>query len=131
MAAPAIEPISAWEDELGIPYNQVIKFQIMAAIIAANTTTKPCCNLNGSTISFVIVPATPVKVNAPIKFMTAANKIALLGVNARVETAVATALAVSWKPLIKSNINENITIAIVTIKIYDINKDSLSYFSWL
>ena len=43
----------------------------------------------------VIVPATPVKVNAPIKFMTAANKIALLGVNARVETAVATALAVS------------------------------------
>ena len=34
--------------------------------------------------------ATPVKVNAPIKFMTAANKIALLGVNARVETAVAT-----------------------------------------
>lgn len=76
-------------------------------------------------MSFVIVPATPVNAKAPIKFITAANKMAVLGVNALVDTAVATALAVSWKPLIKSNINENITIAIVTIKIYSISEDSL------
>ena len=58
----------------------------MIAKIAANTTTNPLCNLNGSTISFVIVPATPVNVKAPIKFIIAAKNIAVLGVNARVDT---------------------------------------------
>lgn len=57
-------------------------------------------------MSLVMVPATPVNVKAPIKFITAAIKIAVLGVNALVDTAVATALAVSWNPLIKSNISE-------------------------
>ncbi len=51
-------------------------------------------------MSLVMVPATPVNVKAPIKFITAAIKIAVLGVNALVDTAVATALAVSWNPLI-------------------------------
>jgi hypothetical protein len=60
-----------------------------------------------------MVPATPVNVKAPIKFITAAIKIAVLGVNALVDTAVATALAVSWNPLIKSNISEKITTAIL------------------
>ncbi|CAC6904012.1 Uncharacterised protein [Staphylococcus aureus] len=72
-------------------------------------------------MSLVMVPATPVNVKAPIKFITAAIKIAVLGVNALVDTAVATALAVSWNPLIKSNISEKITTAIVTMIIYDIN----------
>ncbi len=48
----------------------------------------------------------PVMLKAPIKFITAAIKVAVLGVNALVDTAVATALAVSWNPLIKSNISE-------------------------
>ena len=114
-AAPAIDPINACDEELGIPKYHVNKFQKIAAKIAANTTTKPFVNLNGSTISFVIVPATPVNVKAPIKFIIAAKKIARLGVNALVDTAVATAFAVSWKPLIKSNTNEKITIATVII----------------
>ena len=59
---------------------------MILAKIAANTTTNPLCNLNGSTISFVIVPATPVNVKAPIKFIIAAKNIAVLGVNARVDT---------------------------------------------
>src|SRR5699024_8135294 len=90
----------------------------------------PFSNLNGSTMSFVIVLATPVNVNAPIKFITDAKIIAVLGVKARVEIAVATALAVSWKPLIKSNINEKITIATVIIKIYYISYDSLAIFHY-
>ena len=72
-------------------------------------------------MSFVIVPATPVNVKAPIKFIIAAKNIAVLGVKARVDTAVAIALAVSWNPLIKSKIKENITIAIVIINTYSIN----------
>ena len=40
-------------------------------------------------MSLVMVPATPVNVKAPIKFITAAIKIAVLGVNALVDTAVA------------------------------------------
>ncbi|GAB2558864.1 hypothetical protein GCM10026983_27730 [Gracilibacillus alcaliphilus] len=58
-------------------------------------TVKPLSNSNGSVIPLVIVWATPVKVNAPIKFMMAANIIALLGVRALVDTDVAIAFAVS------------------------------------
>src|SRR5438876_688441 len=39
---------------------------------------------------------------APIRFATAATKTAARGESARVETEVATALAVSWNPLVKS-----------------------------
>ena len=41
--------------------------------------------------------------NAPRKFITAAISTAVRGLSARVETEVATALAVSWKPFVKSN----------------------------
>ncbi|MNW15079.1 hypothetical protein D3C71_2134780 [compost metagenome] len=46
--------------------------------------------------------ATPVNISAPTKFMTAARMIAVRGLSARVETEVAIAFAVSWKPLMKS-----------------------------
>ena len=69
--------------------------------------------MNGSTISFAIVWATPVAIKAPIKFITAANNMACLGLSAFVDTAVAIALAVSWKPLIKSKSNAHTTIATV------------------
>src|SRR4051812_20527430 len=101
MAAPAIEPIIACEELLGIPKYQVIKFHEIAAIRAAKITSEPFGSVKGSTMSFVMVFATPVKVSAPIKFMTAANIIACLGLRAFVETAVAIAFAVSWNPLIK------------------------------
>ena len=45
--------------------------------------------------------------------MEAAIKIAVRGFNARVDTEVAIALAVSWKPLIKSNTNAKTTTNIV------------------
>ena len=41
--------------------------------------------------------------NAPAKFRTADSRTAKRGDIARVETEVAIALAVSWKPLVKSN----------------------------
>ena len=50
-----------------------------------------------------MVFATPVEYIAPRKLRTAAIRIAFLGAIARVETEVAIAFAVSWKPLMKSN----------------------------
>jgi hypothetical protein len=50
-----------------------------------------------------IVVATAVVTNAPARFAIDAISTAIRGVSARVETDVATALAVSWKPLVKSN----------------------------
>ena len=49
-----------------------------------------------------IVAATASDRNAPAKFRTAASATASRGDSARVEIEVATALAVSWNPLVKS-----------------------------
>ena len=50
-----------------------------------------------------IVAATASDRKAPTKFSAAAIVTATRGGSARVEIDVATALAVSWKPLVKSN----------------------------
>ncbi len=54
------------------------------------------------TMSCPIVRATFVVTSAPAKFIAAASVTAARGERARVETEVATAFAVSWKPLVKS-----------------------------
>ena len=93
-----IPPISAWDDELGIPSYQVSKFHTMAPIRAAEMM--PLLISDGDiTISPPIVFATPVLTIAPKKLSAAVIMIAFLGSIARVETDVAIALAVSWKPL--------------------------------
>ncbi len=56
-----------------------------------------------STIDLPTVAATSRDRNAPTKFRIAANSTAIRGGTARVEIDVATTLAVSWKPLVKSN----------------------------
>src|SRR5512143_2680981 len=57
----------------------------------------------GSTIPFPMVVATCVETSAPTKFSPAAMRMAFRIERARVEMQVAMALAVSWKPLMKSN----------------------------
>ena len=49
------------------------------------------------------VAATFSEMNAPTKFSSDANATAGFGAIARVEIEVATTLAVSWKPFVKSN----------------------------
>src|ERR1700761_7129523 len=49
------------------------------------------------------VAATLSEMNAPTKLSTEASAIAVRGASARVEIEEATTLAVSWKPLVKSN----------------------------
>ena len=56
-----------------------------------------------STMPVATVAATFSEMNAPAKLSTAAIAIAVRGDIARVEIAEATTLAVSWKPLVKSN----------------------------
>ena len=55
-----------------------------------------------ATMSLPTVFATAVVTNAPARFAADAISTAIRGVSARVETDVATALAVSWNPLVKS-----------------------------
>lgn len=122
MAAPAIEPINVCDELDGIPKYQVTKFQVIAESKAAKITIEPISGAsavdkaNGSTMSDAIAFATPTNVIAPKKFIIAAIMTATRGGNARVETEVAIAFAVSWKPLIKSKANAHITTNTVIIK---------------
>ena len=54
-------------------------------------------------IPWPTVFATAVVAKAPARFATEATSTAARGESARVETEVATAFAVSWKPFVKSN----------------------------
>src|SRR5687768_1627885 len=106
--APTMPPISAWLEEEGIPKYHVMRFQVIAPIRAAITRTCAWENDNAlmallSIRPLVIVFATAWPVSAPTKLSTAAIMMAAPGLSTRVATTVATALAVSWKPLMKSN----------------------------
>ena len=91
-AAPTSPPINACEDEEGNPNRQVKRFHAIAPKSAASST----CRLTSPFSSpFPTVSATAVQANAPARFMTAAINTAVRGASARVETLVATALAVS------------------------------------
>ena len=99
-AAPTTPPIRACELEAGRPKYQVARFQAIAPISPANTISGVI--RLASTMPEAIVAATCSDRNAPTKFRVAASATARRGVIARVEIEVATALAVSWKPLVKS-----------------------------
>ena len=95
--APMRPPISAWLLELGRPSHQVMRFQVIAPISAAATTTWVV--VSSFTIPAPMVLATAVPAKAPMKLNAAAMSSAYWGRRARVATDVAIALAVSWKPL--------------------------------
>src|SRR6266508_4265205 len=101
--APTTPPISACEDEDGSPKNHVVRFQTIAPISPAKTIG--VVTSSGLTMPVAIVAATESERNAPTKFRIAASVTATRGGMARVEIAGATALAVSWKPLVKSNVS--------------------------
>ena len=99
-AAPMSPPMSACEELDGRPSHHVIRFQVIAPTSAARTVLSVARPV--SMIPFPTVDATAVVTNAPARLASAAIRTASRGVSARVETEVATALAVSWKPLVKS-----------------------------
>ena len=80
-----------------MPKYQVSRFQQIAPSRAAATTNWVIDA--GAAMSPPIVWATPLPTKAPIKLQAAANRTAVRPGRTLVETTVATALAVSWKPL--------------------------------
>ncbi|MDQ0699463.1 hypothetical protein QF048_005905 [Streptomyces sp. W4I9-2] len=100
-AAPIRPPNRAWEELEGRPTSQVRRFHRMAPTSAAKMTS--VLRPSSLTIPPEIVLATSTDRNAPIRLRTADIATAVLGFRAPVEMVVAIALAVSWKPFVKSN----------------------------
>ena len=99
-AAPISPPISACDELDGRPNHQVNRFQAIAPISAARIVFSVA-----SPVSMIPLPtvfATAVVTNAPARFAIAAIATAIRGESAFVDTDVATAFAVSWKPFVKS-----------------------------
>ena len=96
--APMRPPKSACEELDGMPKCQVTKFQTTAPTRAAMTTCRVTRSV--STIPSPTVLATLVETRAPRRLRPAAMSTAMRGDRARVDTEVAIALAVSWKPLV-------------------------------
>src|SRR3954452_17882536 len=99
--APTMPPMSACEELDGSPARQVTRFQTIAPIRPAKTTVSVISP--ASTMPPATVAATCSERNAPTKLRIEAPPTAMRGGRARVEIEVATTLAVSWKPLVKSN----------------------------
>src|SRR3954454_23049367 len=100
-AAPISPPISACDELDGRPSHHVAMFHAIAPTRPANTTVVVIAP--ASTIPEPTVAATLSEMKAPAKFSTADSATAKRGDMARVETEVAMAFAVSWKPFVKSN----------------------------
>src|SRR3954453_9995956 len=100
-AEPTTPPISACEDDDGSPKYHVSRFQKIAPMRPAKTIGSVI--MSALTMPLAIVAATASERNAPTKLSTEDSPTATRGDIARVEIDVATAFAVSWNPLVKSN----------------------------
>ncbi len=100
---PVSAPISACDDDDGMPNHHVMRFHTIAPMTAESTMTRPRWVLSDSVMSMMPLPmvwATSVPSMAPTRLNTAAMISAARGVSARVDTEVAMAFAASWKPLV-------------------------------
>jgi hypothetical protein len=94
IAAPAKPPISVWEEEEGIPYHQVSKFQKIAANKPENITGKVIKSLY-TVLLMELATAWSLKIQKATELNKAAHNTAWKGVNTLVETTVAIELAAS------------------------------------
>src|SRR3954454_7803663 len=107
--APMRPPKRACDELEGSPRYQVARFHRMAPTSPAKITTGLMSVSSTSPPEMVLATWTDRK--APVRFKHAATATAVLGRNAPVAIDVAMALAVSWKPLVKSKTNAVITTA--------------------
>jgi hypothetical protein len=115
--APISPPNSACDELEGRPRYQVSRFHRIAATSPAKITTGVMSV--SSTSPPEIVFATCTDRNAPARFRQPASATATLGRRAPVAIEVAMALAVSWKPLVKSKISA-VTTTTTTITVTSI-----------
>lgn len=121
MDAPAYPPIKAWDELLGNPRRQVIKFQAIAPIKPANITVGVTILM--SIMPLPIVEATVVpKTRKAMKLKKAAQRTARRGERTRVETIVEMELAASCIPLVKSNANAMKIIKMMNTRFKSIDK---------
>jgi hypothetical protein len=112
MAAPAYPPIKAWEELLGRPKYQVMRFQETAPRSPHRITVGVTEEI--SIIPLPMVAATVVpNTRKAIKLKNAAQTTASLGDKTRVETIVDMELAASCIPLVKSKANAMIIMIIM------------------
>ena len=90
----------------GMPSERVSRFQVMAAMTAANTTGSEIAVGSISPLPMVVATATP-KMNGAQNSATAVSAIARRGLTARDDIAVATMLEASFEPLVKSKIERD------------------------
>ena len=93
-AAPAKPPMRAWDELVGRPQYQVMRFQTMAPINAAKTTAWSTTLDSTTPLPTVVATLTP-KPNAAMKLKNAAQATACMGDRTRVDTTVAMELAAS------------------------------------
>src|ERR1700754_4535812 len=74
---PITPPISAWDEDDGMPNHQVVRFQLIAPIKPPRTTTGVIAP--DSTIPSATVAATESEMKAPAKLRTAAIPTATFG----------------------------------------------------
>jgi hypothetical protein len=103
-AAPAYPPISACEDEEGIPKYHVIRFHTIAPTRPPKTTLESTMFTSIRPVPIVLATAVP-NVKAAMKLKNAAQTTAASGVRTRVETTVAIEFAESCIPLMKSKVS--------------------------
>ncbi|OPY16238.1 MAG: hypothetical protein A4E74_01962 [Syntrophus sp. PtaB.Bin075] len=92
--APISPPISAWDELLGNPKYQVMRFQIMAALSVAKMSRLSIMRGSMMPVPIVLATGTPIKRKA-IKLKNAAQRTAYFGESTRVETTVAMEFAES------------------------------------
>src|ERR1017187_2751880 len=108
MPMPMSAPISACDELEGSPARQVTRFQAIAAASAATiiaSETPPAGATRPPIVLATFVCNTWIATTAPTRLSTADRPMASRAPRARVLMVVATALAVSWKPLVKSKPN--------------------------
>ena len=111
--APISPPNRACEELDGSPSSQVSRFHRIAPTSPPKITSGVI--RASSTRPLEMVSATWTDRNAPTRFSTPASTTATRGRRAPVAIEVAIALAVSWKPLVKSNTSAVRTTAITII----------------
>jgi len=99
--APIRPPINACDELEGSPTSHVSRFHTIAPTSPAKITVGVIFESSSRPLEMVF--ATSTDRNAPTRLRMPAMSTAVRGLSAPVAIEVATALAVSWKPLVKSN----------------------------
>ncbi len=104
IVAPMRPPNRACDELEGRPSSHVSMFHVMAPMRPAKMIGRKVADWIWSSrmMPCEMVLETSVDRNAPTRLSTAASSTATLGLSAPVAIGVAIALAVSWKPFVKS-----------------------------